>query len=131
MKLFTSKQKDDAQKLEASDWPSHVVTLHKESFDEFITKYPLSMVDFWAPWCAPCKTMTPRLRRLEKLYGGRIAFAKVNTQEERKLAQKFNIMSIPHFALFRYGKKIGEMRGVKSIGDMKDIIETYLSKFDL
>lgn len=131
IKLFKPKKKDNTPSVVKSDWPSHVENLHIDSFDEFITKYPLTMIDFWAPWCEPCKTMIPRLRRLEKIYHGRIAIGKVNTQEERKLSHKYNVMSIPHFAFFRNGKKIGETRGLKSISDMKNIIESYLSKYDL
>jgi thioredoxin len=128
MKLFGSKKEQD--EIDPSDWPSHVEILHKDSFEAFVSKYPLSVVDFWAPWYGPCKTMFPRLRRLEKLYQGKVAFARVNTQQEQALAKQFNIMSIPCFVIFRYGKKIGEARGVKSVGDMKDIIENHLSKYN-
>ena len=56
--------------------PQYVVTLDKNNFNQFIQKYPLSMVDFWASWCAPCRVMAPRLRRLSKIYRDKMAFGK-------------------------------------------------------
>jgi len=110
-------------------WPDHVESLTSDSFHEFIGKYPLSMIDFWAPWCGPCKTMLPRLRRLERLYHGRIAIGRVNTQEETDIADQYHIMGIPYFVFFHYQKKIGSATGVKSIGQMKSLIDTYLSNY--
>jgi len=127
--LFKSKKKNQETSIQPDEWPKHVESLNHSSFDEFINKYPLSVIDFWAPWCKPCKTMLPRLRRLERLYTGKVAFGRVDTQQEKNIAKKYNIMGIPHFGFFHHGKKIGSATGVKSVGDMKDIIDEYLAKY--
>ena len=109
-------------------WPDYVVTLNGKNFNEFIQKYPLSLVDFWAPWCAPCRTMAPRLRRLSKIYKGKVAFGKLDTQANEDIAKKYKIMGIPHLMFFRYGKKVSTVTGVRSVGDLKDIIDDLLKK---
>ena len=129
IKLFKKKEEATKKQLNKSDWPTHVLTLDGKNFDEFIEKYPLSIVDFWAPWCGPCKAMLPRLRRLERLFQGKVAFGRLNTEQEKEIAKRYNIMGIPHFGFFRYGKKIGMVTGVKSVGDMTTSIESYLSKY--
>jgi len=129
IELFKSKKKNKEKPIQPDEWPKHVETLNHASFDQFINKYPLSVIDFWAPWCKPCKTMLPRLRRLERLYVGKVAFGRVDTQIEKDIAKKYNIMGIPHFGFFHHGKKIGSATGVKSVGDMKELIDTYLSKY--
>ena len=112
----------------AHEWPDYVVTLDGKNLDDFIQKYPISLVDFWAPWCAPCKVMAPRLRRLSKIYKGKVAFGRLNTQENEAISKKYKIMGIPHFILFSNGKKMASMIGVKSIGDIKDTIDDLLKK---
>jgi thioredoxin 1 len=109
-------------------WPDYAVTLNGKNFNEFIQKYPLSLVDFWAPWCAPCRTMAPRLRRLSKIYKGKVAFGKLDTQANEDIAKKYKIMGIPHLMFFRYGKKVSTVTGVRSVGDLKDIIDDLLKK---
>lgn len=128
--FFGKKKKTGKKQTDAPiPWPDHVESLTSKTFHEFIRKYPLSMIDFWAPWCAPCKTMLPRLRRLERLYHGKIAIGRINTQDEKEIANQYHIMGIPHFVFFHYEKKIGSATGVKSIGDMKTLIDNYLSKY--
>ena len=122
------KYSPDLKNLSASEWPDHVATLDEKNFGDFIQKYPLSVVDFWAPWCAPCRTMGPRLRRLSKIYKGKVAFGKLNTQENEDIAKKYKIMGIPHLIFFCNGKKIGISTGVKSVGALKDTIDDLLKK---
>jgi thioredoxin 1 len=109
-----------------NEWPDHVVTLEGNTFNKFIEKYPLSMVDFWAPWCTPCKAMAPRLRRLSKMYKGKIAFGKLDTQKNQDIARQYKIMGIPHLVFFRYGEKITSITGLKSVGELRNLIDDLL-----
>jgi thioredoxin 1 len=126
---FNKKRKiSDKQALFNGQWPDYVVTLDEKNITEFITKYPLSIVDFWASWCTPCREMAPRLRRLSKIYKGEVAFGKLDIQNNQDIARRYNITGIPHLVLFKNGKKISSVTGVKSIGDLKDIIDALLKK---
>lgn len=128
--LFKRKVLRDPDRKVSSvgKWPDYAVTLNGKNFNEFIQKYPLSLVDFWAPWCAPCRTMAPRLRRLSKIYKGKVAFGKLDTQANEDIAKKYKIMGIPHLMFFHYGKKVSTVTGVRSVGDLKDIIDDLLKK---
>jgi len=128
--LNRKNEKTDSNKQAPSikEWPDHAVTLDGKNFNEFIQKYPLSVVDFWAPWCGPCKTMIPRFRRLSTIYKGEVAFGRLNTQQNKDISKQYKIMGIPHLAFFSYGKKIASMTGVKSVGDIRDTIEDLLKQ---
>ena len=126
--IFKQKRNSDQVTLTEKDWPDYVVTLDGKNFNKFIEKYPLFIVDFWAPWCAPCRTMAPRLRRLSKIYKGKVAFGRLDTQKNKNIAKQYKIMGIPHFGFFSYGKKVAEMTGVKSVGNIKDTIDDLLKK---
>ena len=127
------KRKDDKPSFDqkahsVKEWPNHVVTLEGNNFNKFIEKYPLSIVDFWAPWCAPCRIIAPRIRRLSKIYKGKVAFGKLDTQKNQDIVKQYKIMGIPYLAFFSYGKKISSMTGVKSVGDIKNVIDDLLKK---
>ena len=129
--LFKHKKnvgESDQKKSPVDKWPDHVVVLEKKTFKGFIEKYPLSMVDFWAPWCAPCRAMSPRLRRVSKIYKGKVAFGKLDTQKNQDVAKQYKITGIPHLIFFSYGKKISSITGVKSVGDLKDEIDDLLKR---
>jgi len=126
---FNKKRKiSDKQSLSDDQWPDYVVTLEEKNIKEFIKKYPLSIVDFWASWCAPCRAMAPRLRRLSKIYKGEVAFGKIDIQKNQDIARQYKISGIPHLVFFKNGKKISSLTGVKSVGDIKDVIDVLLKK---
>ena len=110
------------------EWPVDVVQLNDKIFALFIKKYPLSLVDFWAPWCGPCKTISPRVKRLSKLYKGQVAFGKLNVQEHKQIADQYNVMNIPYLVFFSYGKKIASLAGAKSMVDIKRKIDGLQKK---
>lgn len=89
----------------------YVLKLNKENFEEVIKNNEKIIVDFWAGWCMPCKIMSPIFENLAKKYQNQIVFAKVNVDEEPQIAEKFQIMSIPAFIVFKNGNKVGEIIG--------------------
>ena len=77
-----------------------VVELTKDNFEQTITDNDFVIVDFWAPWCAPCRSFAPTYEKVSEDYDN-IVFAKVNTEDEQEIAMHFQIRSIPTLMIFR------------------------------
>ena len=83
-------------------------------------------VDFWASWCGPCKMMSPVVDEVATELEGKVKVGKVNVDDESDLAQKYGIMSIPAFLVFKNGEKVGETVGGRSKEELKSFIEQYI-----
>jgi thioredoxin 1 len=77
------------------------------------------VVDFWAPWCGPCRAVAPILEDLSNEYEGKVTIAKVNTDENQQWMTKFGITGIPTMIMFKGGKEVGRVIGARPKGDLK------------
>jgi len=88
------------------------------------------VVDFWAPWCAPCRALTPILEKLAAEYGGRFKLVKVNSDENQELAAAFGVRSIPDVMAFRDGKPAAHFLGALPESQVRAFIEKLLEAAD-
>ena len=97
-------------------------------FESEVLKSPIPvLVDFWAPWCGPCKAMNPIMEELEKEYAGKIKLAKMNVDENMDVPGSHNVMSIPTFIIFKDGKPAAQFVGARSKADMQKEIDAALA----
>ena len=102
----------------------NVPELTNGEFDEFI-KTGVAFVDFFAEWCMPCLMMSPIIDELNEKFGNRVKFGKVNVDDNREIAQKFNIMSIPNIIIFKDGKKVEQFIGAISQEELENKLEKF------
>ncbi len=106
--------------------PTHPVELDAARFDKFISRSGLPvLVDFWAPWCGPCKMFAPTFSQLAGQYTERVRFAKVNTEVEQALAARYAIRSIPTLALFKDGRELDRLAGALAAPQL----QAWLARF--
>lgn len=86
------------------------------------------MVDFWAPWCVPCRSVAPIIEELAEEYNGRVKICKVNTDENREISQLMNIRSIPTIAVFLDGKVYDVIVGARPKRNFIKALDTVLKK---
>ncbi|MBS3070937.1 thioredoxin [Candidatus Pacearchaeota archaeon] len=102
-----------------------VPELSGKEFTSFI-KEGISLIDFYADWCMPCIMMEPIIDELSEKFKAKIKFAKINIEDHGELAQKFNIVSIPNFILFKNGEKVEQFIGSSSEEDFEKKLKKFV-----
>lgn len=106
---------------------SEPITINDGNFDEAVLKAKIPvLVDFWAPWCGPCKMVEPVVDELAKEYDGRVSFARLNVDENYKIAGQYGIMSIPTLIIFKDGKPVSNLVGFRPKDQLKESLEAAL-----
>lgn len=104
-----------------------VVTLTSDTFSQKIEKSKgVALVDFWAPWCVPCRLVGPSIERLGEEFAGRVTIGKLNVDEHPDVAARFQVTGIPTVGVFRDGKLINRLVGVRPEQGYRSAIESAL-----
>ncbi|RMG61269.1 MAG: thioredoxin [Deltaproteobacteria bacterium] len=103
-----------------------VLNLDGKSFDEVIKKDEPVLVDFWAPWCGPCKMIAPILEQVAEEYAGQATVAKVNVDDHPEIAQRYGIRGIPTLILFRNGEIKGQLVGANPKENIVNLLKKAL-----
>ncbi|MCX5793201.1 MAG: thioredoxin [Elusimicrobia bacterium] len=107
---------------------SNEIQLTDANFEQEVLKSALPvLVDFWAPWCGPCKMIGPLIEELATEYAGKVKVCKLNTDEAQDSASKYNISAIPTLLLFKGGKVVQEMVGLQKKEELKKHLEAIIA----
>jgi thioredoxin 1 len=97
-----------------------------ENFNDIIKSGNLTLVDFYATWCGPCKMMHPVLEQLKDELGDSIRIIKIDVDKNEAISSQYRIMSVPTFMLFKNGEVVWRQSGTIRLNDFKNIISQYL-----
>jgi thioredoxin len=107
---------------------ANVILTDDRGFERAVVQAEMPvLVDFWAPWCGPCRMVAPAVEQLAGEYAGRLRMVKVNVDESPAVARQYGIQSIPTLALFQKGKEVRRMVGVQPKAELTRAIEQVLA----
>src|SRR6185436_1609293 len=105
--------------------PMHVTDAEFET--SVLKSAPPVIVDFWAPWCGPCRQVAPSLEKIAEEYDGKLIVAKVNTDEDPQWSQAYEVSGIPTMLFVAGGKIVHRQVGAAPLGYLKRLVETFLA----
>lgn len=104
---------------------SEIINLNKESFDKVTSSGTnTQIIDFWAPWCGPCKALTPVLEEVSQEMGDKVEIYKVNVDDNTDLAQEHGVQSIPTMLVYKNGSLSETIVGLKTKDELVDIVNS-------
>lgn len=105
--------------------PDTPLEINDADFDDSIKKYKTIVIDCWAPWCGPCRMVSPIIDELAKEMQGKIVFGKLNVDENPRVSMKHQIMSIPTLLVFKNGNLIDRVVGAYPKQELKKKLDAY------
>lgn len=122
-----SYAKANCGKCKSSLLETKPIELTTVNFDEVVVNSDIPVVvDFWAPWCGPCKMMAPNFEKSAKNFPLKALYAKVNTENEQNLGGKFGIRSIPTIVVFKNGKEVHRVSGALDESSLNKLIAQFI-----
>jgi len=112
--------------LEDGQFPDGPIVVGDTDFDSVIKRFPIVVVDCWAPWCAPCRMIAPIVETMSHDYHGKIVFGKLDTDQNQNTAMKYGIMSIPTLMVFKDGELVDQIVGAMPRPLLEPQIVKYL-----
>ncbi len=104
------------------------IDIDDKAFDDKVLKASVPvLVDFWAPWCGPCRAVAPILDELAKEYKGKVTFARLNVDESPQNASKYGISAIPTLLIFKEGKPISQIVGFRPKAELKKALDEAIT----
>jgi thioredoxin 1 len=113
--------------LAEDEYPTMPLKVGEDDFDTVIQRFPVVVVDCWAPWCMPCLMVAPIVAELAKDYTGKIAFCKLNVDENLSIAMKYGIQSIPTLLVLQNGELVDQIIGAMPRRDLENRVTKYLT----
>ena len=107
---------------------THPLAITDTNFQETIKANPLVVVDFWAPWCGPCRMVGPVIEQLAAEYAGKVTFGKMNVDENRNVPSSFAVMSIPTIIVFHHGQAVQRIVGAYPKADIEATFKRYIGQ---
>lgn len=106
---------------------SNAIEVNDNTFEQEVINSPeLTVVDFWAPWCGPCRKLGPVLDEIEQEYNGKIKIVKINTDENLKTAKEYSVSGLPSILIFKDGKPLERLVGLMPKSSIVSNIEKHL-----
>lgn len=125
------KSKDPRAGPMATAGGAKPIELTDGSFSSEVKKHPIMVVDFWAPWCGPCRMVGPIIEQLASEYSGRVTFGKLNVDDNPMVSSRFGVQSIPTILVFRNGEAVDGLLGAVPKAYIEEKFKKYLNAADV